>query len=130
MNIFKIIEKKCCQRGRESVQNNLNTKSVRYYIVDIISSISLPELGLLKKDLLTITRFSSIFIICIKHIKIFFSAPAELIRRFVLWNMFRFDEFLEQTCSFILAFSIAKFPNALSGKKFNPKKTSLTLFLF
>ena len=37
MNIFKIIEKKCCQRGRESVQNNLNTKSVRYNIDDIPS---------------------------------------------------------------------------------------------
>jgi len=36
--------------------------------------------------------------------------------------MFRFDEFLEQTCSFIMAFSFAEFSNALSGKKDNPKK--------
>ena len=53
---------------------------------------------------------------------LFFLAPAELIRRFVLWNMFRFDEFLEQTSSFIMAFSIAKFSNALSGKKDKPKR--------
>ena len=52
-----------------------------------------------------------------KLINFVFLAPAELIRRFVLWNMFRFDEFLEQTSSFIMAFSIAEFPNALSGKK-------------